>query len=70
MGSFDSRELEIIDLVYETVWERIVAREPLRDTTQDEERREALRKWVFDLAAAGPFDFETLCDKAIATMTE
>lgn len=68
--AFDPRELEIIDLVFETAWEQIVAREPFRNAMQDEERREALRKWVFALAGSGPFNFETLCDRALARMTE
>ena len=41
--AFDPRELEIIDLVFETAWEQIVAREPFRNAMQDEERREALQ---------------------------
>ena len=40
--AFDPLDLEIIDLVYEVAWEQVSAREPARDTAQDEERQASL----------------------------
>jgi hypothetical protein len=67
---FDPLDLEIIDHVYEVAWAQLEAREPGRDATRDDERRTALRKRLFILARSGPVDFDTLCDKVMATMPE
>jgi hypothetical protein len=40
-----------------------VASDPERDTDRDEERKEALRKWVFAVAGGHPVDFDTLFDR-------
>ena len=75
MGSFGFRvfhplDLETIDLVYEAAWAQIIARDPFRNTEKDSERQEALRKRLFELAGPGSVDFETLCDKVLASMPE
>ena len=75
MGSFGFRvfhplDLEIIDRVYEAAWAQIVARDPLRNTEKDSERQPALRKRLFALAGPGSVDFDTLCDKVLASMPE
>jgi hypothetical protein len=66
--AFDPLDLEIIDLVYEVAWEQISAREPSRDTTEDEERQATLRKRVFALAGDGGVDFDTLLDRVLASL--
>jgi hypothetical protein len=43
------------------------ARDPYRDTAEDAERQEALRKRIFAVATPGHFDFDTLCDKVLAS---
>ena len=69
---FDPLDLEIIDRVFEAVWARVVASDPERDTDdperdtdRDEERKEALRKWVFAVAKGHPVDFDTLFDRVV-----
>ena len=64
MGSFP-RELEIIDLVFETAWEQIVAREPFRHAMRDEERREALPSRV-----PAPLISKRSAVRALARITE
>ena len=68
--TFDSLDLEIIDLVYEAVWAQIVARDPFRDTEKDGERQEALRRRLFVLIGLGSVDFDNLYDKVLASMPE
>jgi hypothetical protein len=58
--AFDPLDLEIIDLVYEVAWRQVSAREPARDTAEDEDRQELLRKRVFALAATAEL-ISTLC---------
>ena len=41
-------DLEIIDQVYDAAWAQLEAREPFRDREQDEARREALRKLIYE----------------------
>jgi hypothetical protein len=65
---FDPLDLEIIDHVYEAVWARVEAREPNRDRQDDWERQAVLRKLVFAVAGEGKVDFDTLCDKVMATL--
>lgn len=59
---FDPLDLEIIERVYEAVWAQVEA-DDFRDTTKDDERKTALRQWVFVLAGDDPIDFDTLSDK-------
>jgi hypothetical protein len=66
---YDPLDLEIIDRVYEVAWAQFVAGGPLRDTSKDGERQEALRRWLFDFAGPGPVDFDTLCDKVLPHWT-
>ena len=75
MGSFGFRvfhplDLETIDRVYEAAWAQIIARDPFRNTAKDSECQEALRKRLFALAGPGSVDFDTLCDKVLASMPE
>jgi hypothetical protein len=75
MGSFNSRQafdpldLEIIDRVYETACAYIVAQN-LCDPERSAEEEHALRQGIFVLAGRGSFDFDSLCDKVVASMTE
>ena len=68
--AFDPLDLEIIDLVYEVAWEQVSAREPGRDTAEDEERQASLRKRVFALAGNGGVDFDTLLDRVLASLPQ
>lgn len=61
-------DLEIIDRVYEAAWAQIEARDPFRDRSKDGERQDALRKRLFALVTPGLVDFDTLCDKVLASM--
>ena len=67
-SAFSPLDLEIIDRVYEATWAQIEARYIRRDTTRDEERQRALRRWLFALAKGGPVDFDTLCNKILASL--
>jgi hypothetical protein len=66
--AFDPLDLEIIDRVYEATWAQVEARYPCRKREQDETRQKALRRWLFALAGGGPVEFDTLCDKVIASL--
>jgi hypothetical protein len=66
--AFGPLDLEIIDRVYEATWAQIEARYLYRDRGRDETRQKALRRWLFALAAGGPVEFDTLCDKVIASL--
>jgi hypothetical protein len=70
MGSFKPLDLEILDRVYEAAWVALQARDPFRDTDKDGERQESLRKLVFDNTGPGRVDFDTLCDRVLANMSE
>jgi hypothetical protein len=67
---FDPLDLEIIDRVYEAAWAQVEAREPLRDRERDGERHEVLRKHVMDHAGTHRVDFDTLCEKVLASVPE
>ena len=69
-SAFDPLDLEIIDLVYEVAWEQVSASEPSKDTTEDEERQDSLRKSVFALAGDGGVDFDTLLDRVLASLPQ
>jgi hypothetical protein len=66
--AFDPLDLEIIDRVYEATWAQVEARYPSREREQDETRQKALRRWLFVLAGGGPVEFDTLCDRVIASL--
>jgi hypothetical protein len=70
---FDPLDLEIIDRVYETAWARIEALEPIRDRESDGERKEKLRKLVFDYAhtskLGGHVDFDELSELVLEDLT-
>jgi hypothetical protein len=76
MGSFkrprayDPLDLEIMDLVYEAAWAQLEAREPLRDREKDGERQIALRRLVFNSVGTDKINFDTLCDRVLASMPE
>jgi hypothetical protein len=57
-----------MDRVYEAAWARVEAQEPLRDTEQDVERQEELRKIIFASAGPGHVDFDNLCESVLATI--
>jgi hypothetical protein len=66
-NSFDPLDLEIIDRVYEAAWAKIEGQYLSRDTSRDDERQKALRRWLFVLATR-PVDFDTLYDKVLASV--
>jgi hypothetical protein len=69
---FNPLDLEILDRVYEAAWAHIEARDlyrdPRCDPQKDGAREDALRKTVFTVAGTGPVDFDTLCDKVLASI--
>jgi len=67
---FGPMDLEVIDQVYKAVWAQVEALEPYRDRESDSERQDAIRKRIFAFAGCGPIDFDTLCDKVIATIPQ
>jgi hypothetical protein len=67
---FDPLDLEIIDRVFEVAWEQIKARDLSRDQSLDEEKKQALREMIFDLAPPGHVDFDTLCDLVLPNIPE
>jgi hypothetical protein len=60
---YDPLDLEVIDRVYEAAWARVEATNFNRDTSKDDERKRALRQWIFALANSHPVDFDALWDK-------
>ena len=67
---FDPLDLEIIDRVYEAAWARVEARDPGRNREQDGDRQEALRRRIFTCAYPGRVDFDSLCERAIASLAQ
>jgi hypothetical protein len=67
---FNPLDLEIMDHVYEAAWAVLEARYPFRDRAQDGERAEALRKLVMDSTETGRVDFDTLCGRVLANMSQ
>jgi hypothetical protein len=65
---FNPLDLEILDRVYEAAWAHIEARDLYRDVETGGAREDALRKMVFIVASQGPVDFDTLCDKVVASL--
>jgi hypothetical protein len=63
---FDPFDLDIIERVYQAAWARVEA-DKFRDTSKDDERKTALRQWVFFLAGSRPVYFDTLSEK-VATI--
>jgi hypothetical protein len=63
---FHPLDLEIMDHVYEAAWAQLEAREPFRNG----ELQNALRKLVFDSAGSDKINFDTLCDRVLASMPE
>ena len=66
--TFNPLDLEIIDRVYEATWAKIESRYLYRDRERDEERKKALRRWLFAIAKGSPVDFDTLYDKVVASL--
>jgi len=66
---FNPLDLEIIDRVDEAAWAHIEARDLYRDPQKGGAREDVLRKTVFTVAGTGPVDFDTLCDKVLASLT-
>ena len=65
---FDPLDLEIIERAYEAAWAEIVAREPNRDASKDDERKMFLRKRMFVTVCKGMTDTHSLRDKVLASM--
>jgi hypothetical protein len=64
------RELELAQQAYEVAWAKIVRREPKRNTTKDDERKELLRSRLFAMVCRDQDDAEALCDRVLATMPQ
>ncbi len=62
-------DLQIVEMVYDAAWTHIVNNDPFRDTTRDEERKEALREKVFALAQ-GSVDFDALLNVVMSNISE
>ena len=62
-------DLQIVEMVYDAAWTHIVNNDPFRDTTRDEERKEALREKVFALAQ-GSVDFDNLLNAVMSNISE
>lgn len=60
---FDPVDLAVLERVYQAAWARIEANGLDRDRAQDDERKEAVRKWVFAFADRRPVDFDVLMQK-------
>jgi hypothetical protein len=67
---FDPFDLEIIDRVYGVACACIEARDLYRDQEKDAEEEAALRRQMFVLASTALLDFDTLCDKVLASIAE
>jgi hypothetical protein len=65
---FDPLDLEIVDRVYEVACAYIEARDLYRDPAKDTDEDDTLRKQVFAMVGDGPLDFDTLCDRVLASM--
>ena len=57
---YDPLDLEVIDCVFEA---GVEAPNLNRDTSKDDERKRALRQWIFALGDGHPVDFDALWDK-------
>jgi hypothetical protein len=68
--AFDPLDLEIMDCVYKAAWAQLEAREPFRDRERDGERQNALRQLVFNSVGSDKINFDTLCDRVLANMSE
>ena len=62
-------DLQIVEMVYDAAWTHIVNNDPFRDTTRDEERKEALREKVFALTQ-GSVDFDALLNAVMSNISE
>ena len=67
---FHPLDLEIMARVYEAAWAHLEAREPFRDRQKDGELQQVLRKLVFDSAGSDKINFDTLCDRVLASMPD
>jgi hypothetical protein len=67
---FDPSELELIDRVYKVACLHIEACNLYRAAPYIAEEEDRLRKAIFACAASGRLDFDTLCDKVLASLTE
>jgi hypothetical protein len=67
---FDPLDLEIIDRVYEVARAHIEARDLYRDPTKDSQEEHVLRKQLFVLAGSASLDFDTLCDRVLASIDQ
>lgn len=67
---FDPLDLELIDRVYEVALAYIEARDLYRATAKDADEEGALRKTMFTCASSGPLEFDTLCERVLASMDD
>lgn len=65
---FDPLDLEILDRVYEAARAQIEARDLYCHPAPEGAREEALRRTVFSFADSHPIDFDTVCDKVVASL--
>jgi hypothetical protein len=67
---FHPLDLEIMDRVFDAAWANLEAREPFRDRQKDGELQQVLGKLVFDSAGSDKINFDTLCDRVLASMPD
>jgi|SoiMethySBSTD1v2_1073268.scaffolds.fasta_scaffold201150_1 hypothetical protein len=65
---FDPFDLELINRVYDFACAYMEARDLYRDAAKDTRDEYALRKIVFVCAGTGSLDFDTLCDRVLASL--
>ena len=68
--NFEPFDLEVIDQVYGVACACIEARDLYSNQEKDAEEKEALRRQMFVLASTVLLDFDTLCDKVLASIAE
>jgi hypothetical protein len=68
--AFNPLDLEVLDRIYEAAWEKVKTRDLYRDTSKDEERKQALRRMLFVLARPGEVDFDVLYDRLLTNVPE
>jgi len=73
LGKGDRRSLTAASgpgTLLEAVWAEVVGRNPNRDVSKDEDRRQTLRQRIFATVFSGVSDADTVRDKVLASMPE
>src|SRR5262245_12769087 len=70
LRAFNPLDLEIIDRVYEAAWAQVEASNQTRDTANEWQRQDALRKLIMDCTATERIEFDALYDRVLGNMPE